>query len=697
MGYSRTTVVYSGGARTFSHSLSLGFINRDQIRVYILGELDGSGNQIYRAFTWVDDNTITVTNAIAIGRTVVIERTVPKDSLIIDFTNPGSALRPNLDKALKQTLMAVHEVLDGRTPASEGTASLVAAATNAANLANSASSAAMLAAAAAQEYGGAFLIGLPAAVTNEFNTRVTMSYNDALTDTAYTVYVGSQPGDYTNLQTAVDQNYFRSQRQPVIIRLRAADPVMSGLLCVDGDYSGITIMSFGGTPTLGVGFTGVSDTAVPYMGSYGDGMVNHFIVGYNTVMPRLATIIDAQGRCANGYYAFWQSEGHVAPNCGIINVGHDGLSVRGSHVTAYNTRWHGAGNSGVRVAHGSTVNIQSSQFNDCCSAPELGADGIGALDVSRCSVCHARDVTAMRSGAAGANIRRNSVVCLQGSNFSGAAGIGIDAKHASVVSAFSSDLSGCGVRAIECGDLASVDARTCNVFSNVAGAGTFFIVVSEGGRVVSTGSTQQGVAVPPTRINIARYNINYPQGQITDTTAESWHPGVFSVTGLTSGQRYNGTGISDHSRDTASAAQVMRFYNPNGMVGQVSMTGTTTTYSTTSDGRLKVNRRGIGYDPLLWLDAIEVFEADWLSPRTGMLTGDTDILVSAQDIYPLAPEAVLIGDGEFDPGDENFVSWSVDYSKIASPRALAVMQALRAENVALRNEIAAIKAHLNLE
>lgn len=668
MGFSRTTAVYTGGARTFSLNFALGFIERSQVRVYVQGEVDGGGVQLYRQFTWIDDNTIRVTNSIANGATVVMERTVNKSSLYVDFNNPGFALRPGLDKALKHSLMAVHEVLDGRTDY------------------------------VAQSLEGIVTASMGAYVQDTIEDHLNtagIAYRNDPKGGDYNVYI---PDHYPNLQAAVDANYFRAQLQRVNIYLRADTPILTGLLCANGDYSGFAIFSTGGTPFLGEGFVGIPDSAVPNFGTTGNNKPNNFIVGINASMPFLGCTINAMGRCDSGYYAFWNCSGSIRMNSGIINAGYNGLEARGSIISAYATNFSGAGGSAYRFAHGSIANIQSANGSNSCTVA-LGAeeDSRGALDVSRCSIVHARLVNLSNSGASGVNIRRDSIVCIQESNLSGAALIGADIKHASSVSMYSSNVSNCGTRAIAVEDVSSVDARGCSVGTSVAGAGANWVQVNNGGRLVITGSTGVGgLPLTTANTNIRRFNVMYGQGQIIDSNVLSWHPGSFSSTGADNGQDYSALGISQHSRNTTSAATHIQFFNPNGSVGQIRTSGTGTIYETTSDGRLKVNRTEIGYDPLLWLDAIEVFRADWVSPLTGELTGDSDILIEAQAIQPYAPEAVSIGDSRTAPGEEGFEPWGVDYSKIASPRALAAMKALRAENEALKAEIAAIKAHLNL-
>lgn len=114
MAYSRLEYTYSGGDQTFAINFTMDFLDREHVTVYVEGELDGLGDQVYRDFTWVDDTEIEVTDDLDVDDVVVILRTVPKDALVVDFTTAGAATRDNLIAGYKQNMMALHELLDGR-------------------------------------------------------------------------------------------------------------------------------------------------------------------------------------------------------------------------------------------------------------------------------------------------------------------------------------------------------------------------------------------------------------------------------------------------------------------------------------------------------------------------------------------------------------------------------------------------------
>lgn len=115
MGYSREEYTYDGvSAQEWPVNFSLGFLDRADVRVYVKGELDGLGDQIFRTFTWLSDGLIRVTDPIAADTQVVIERTVSKDELEISLTNTGPITRDTLARGFTQLMMNIHELLDGR-------------------------------------------------------------------------------------------------------------------------------------------------------------------------------------------------------------------------------------------------------------------------------------------------------------------------------------------------------------------------------------------------------------------------------------------------------------------------------------------------------------------------------------------------------------------------------------------------------
>lgn len=118
--YSILTFEYVSGSLVFDATFALGVMTPNHIQVYVEGELDGLGEQVYRDFAYDEvSETITVSDPIPVpvGKTsvqVVLQRTVPKDPLYISFKGGADVTRTNIDGLVTYTMMALHEVLDGR-------------------------------------------------------------------------------------------------------------------------------------------------------------------------------------------------------------------------------------------------------------------------------------------------------------------------------------------------------------------------------------------------------------------------------------------------------------------------------------------------------------------------------------------------------------------------------------------------------
>ncbi len=149
MPYSKQSYNYTTGARTFTLSLASGYDFATNISVYVEGELDGGGAQIFRTFTFDSEFVINVTDSIANPSVVVILRTVSPTVFSVDFEAGDDVTKRNLQLAFRQQFFLMQEILDGRVDGVD----IVAEAANAAAAAQSAfddaASAAASAAAAA--------------------------------------------------------------------------------------------------------------------------------------------------------------------------------------------------------------------------------------------------------------------------------------------------------------------------------------------------------------------------------------------------------------------------------------------------------------------------------------------------------------------------------------------------------------------
>jgi hypothetical protein len=140
------------------------------------------------------------------------------------------------------------------------------------------------------------------------------------------------------------------------------------------------------------------------------------------------------------------------------------------------------------------------------------------------------------------------------------------------------------------------------------------------------------------------------------------------------GSAFVATSFDHELRMSASIASnnaLAKFFNPNGTVGSISTSGSTTSYNTSSDERLKENIADAQPASDL-VDGIQVREFDWKADgehqRYGMV---------AQELETVAPEAVSKGETEDD-------MWSVDYSKLV-PMLVKEIQDLRRRVSELEN------------
>jgi hypothetical protein len=115
-----------------------------------------------------------------------------------------------------------------------------------------------------------------------------------------------------------------------------------------------------------------------------------------------------------------------------------------------------------------------------------------------------------------------------------------------------------------------------------------------------------------------------------------------SPTGAANGAEIAISGEISTSRAATTSITHHRFFNPNGQVGNINTSGTTTTYATTSDERLKKNITDAG-DPFTKINAIQVRSFDWKADDSHQ-----DFGFIAQELVNVAPEAVSKGETEED-------------------------------------------------
>ena len=122
---------------------------------------------------------------------------------------------------------------------------------------------------------------------------------------------------------------------------------------------------------------------------------------------------------------------------------------------------------------------------------------------------------------------------------------------------------------------------------------------------------------------------------------------------------------------TTGGAGLAEFINPNGIVGSIATSGSSTAYNTSSDQRLKENIADAD-DAGSKVDAIQVRKFDWIADGSHQ-----DYGVIAQELQTVAPEAVSAPE---DPEE----MMGVDYSKLV-PMLVKEIQSLRARVQQLEN------------
>ena len=121
----------------------------------------------------------------------------------------------------------------------------------------------------------------------------------------------------------------------------------------------------------------------------------------------------------------------------------------------------------------------------------------------------------------------------------------------------------------------------------------------------------------------------------------------------------------------SSNGNIIEFRKDSATVGSISVTGSATSYNTSSDERLKENITDSA-DAGSKVDAIQIRQFDWKADGSHQ-----DYGVIAQELVEVAPEAVSEGDTEED-------MMGVDYSKLV-PMLVKEVQSLRSRVAELEN------------
>ena len=135
----------------------------------------------------------------------------------------------------------------------------------------------------------------------------------------------------------------------------------------------------------------------------------------------------------------------------------------------------------------------------------------------------------------------------------------------------------------------------------------------------------------------------------------------FGITGTSSGN-------ASSSGSSTSAWNHLLFYNGNGIVGSISTSGSTTTYSTSSDYRLKENQVSIS-DGLTRLNQLKPYRFNFIADADATVDG-----FFAHEVAEIVPEAVT-GKKDAVDDDGNIVSQGIDQSKLVPLLVKALQEA----------------------
>ena len=127
--------------------------------------------------------------------------------------------------------------------------------------------------------------------------------------------------------------------------------------------------------------------------------------------------------------------------------------------------------------------------------------------------------------------------------------------------------------------------------------------------------------------------------------------------------------------------KLVAFWNGGGNVANITYNGSTATYGTGSDRRLKTNIIDFK-DGLSILNKVEVKKFDWITGRK------QDVGIVAQDLYNTIPKVIVKGD---DNETDIEQPWQVDYPRLV-PYLINAVQELSSEITDLKKEVKELKS-----
>ena len=113
MSFSINTVTSDGVETQFPVSFTNGIYDRNNVKVYVQDDVDGTGSPLERSFTWINDGIIELDVAAPAGKTVTLKRVMNKNEPDVNYVNGAILDESNLNQSLDQLLAILHEILDG--------------------------------------------------------------------------------------------------------------------------------------------------------------------------------------------------------------------------------------------------------------------------------------------------------------------------------------------------------------------------------------------------------------------------------------------------------------------------------------------------------------------------------------------------------------------------------------------------------
>jgi hypothetical protein len=192
---------------------------------------------------------------------------------------------------------------------------------------------------------------------------------------------------------------------------------------------------------------------------------------------------------------------------------------------------------------------------------------------------------------------------------------------------------------------------------------------AKGSGTITLGGTSTGAVIVGSGASSMLIGTTTAGGWLTNAKFEAKHSTGTAASGWTTGSG----GISLLSRvDNTGGYLALFSYTDSVTVGAITTNGTTTTYGTTSDGRLKTNVSDAGSAGEI-IDAMRVRSYDWKSNGS-----HEDYGFIAQELYRVYPLAVVKGDD----GETVTTQWGRDDAKLV-PLLVKEIQSLRKRMAAM--------------